>query len=361
MNPFGNWVSWGFDELSGWATGAAADIAQNVFASLAGWIIGPIADMMALAMTFALSNDGIAEGCTIDGVAECSRAAFVFDTFDRSRTVAAGMAVIFLVWGIGRAALTGDVGAVMRKFFLEAPKAVLLSALDAISNELLDPVFRDDRDQYMAGFQRFDDLSAGEGAGASFVMVILGLVVLIGSVFLWMLMMFRTVAISVLVTLAPLVAVLGVTSYAGSMQKLMRMLMALIASKIVIVLTLSLGVSVIMNTAVLRAGLDQTAVVAVAPAAPGELPPDPVALQDLGDGQAVAAAYQMGTGALVVLLALFSPMVIMQLIPDSVEQYYMFGDLDRRQGSTIRRSKRGMAAARSRVGGRSGVRRLARP
>lgn len=367
MVAFGNPFSWGFDQLTGWATGAASDIATGVFSSMVGWVVGGVSTAMGLAMQFALSNDSLAQDCSIDGVADCSRQAFIYDTFSRSRGVSAVLLVLFLVWGIGRAAVTGDFGDVMRKFFVEMPKAVLLSALilqivivmllmtDAISAQLLDPAFAADREEYFAGFERLDDLGAGEGAAASFVMLVLGFIVLVGSVFLWLLMMFRSVAISILVTLAPLVAVLGVTSYAASMQKLMRLLIALIASKIVIVLTLSLGVSVIMNTAVLRDGIEETTVIAEAPAAPGEEVPDAIEFQELNSGSATGAAYQMGTGALVVLLSLFSPMVVMQMIPDSVEQYYMFSDMNRRQSSQINRAKARVSAGVGRVTGRGRV------
>ncbi len=82
----------------------------------------------------------------------------------------------------------------------------------------------------------------------------------------------------------------------------------------------------------MSAGLDAEAVIVAPPAPPGEEPP----AIDLNPGddtaEATRVAYTLATGLLVVVASLFSPMLVMQLIPDSLEQYYAFGQAGRLSG-----------------------------
>lgn len=356
---FPNPIGWGFDRLDGWVRGAAGDITENIFSSLAGWILNSAVGLFGLVSVAVFSNDSVADGCTIDTVAGCSRASFVADTFGRSRTVAAVLLVLFTMWTIGRAALGGDVGALGRKFFFDVPKAVILVAVilqvtivmllvtDEISAFLLHPALAPDRAEFFEMMTALGDHDGGNAALASFTIVLLGSLLAVGSLGLWVLMMLRSAAIAILVTLAPLLAAASVTSYAASMQKLMKLLIAMIGMKVVIVLCMSLGVSAVMNMPWVRGGLDAQAVVAEAPTPPGEAPPGIV--EPAGDdfAEATSVAYTLATGALVVFGSLFSPMLIMQLIPDSLEQYYAFGQ----GGRLMSRANGGLRGAGSSVGG----------
>lgn len=378
---FPNPISWGFDRLTGWATGAAGDIANNVFSALTGWVLEGAFRMMTLVSALVFSNESLAAGCTTGTLEGCSRTSFIFGTFSRSRNVAAVLLVVFTVWSIGRAAISGDPGTIARKFFFEVPKAVLLAVLilqltilmllvtDEISTFLTHPALGPDRDEFFARFAEVHEDSAG-GALAGFTILLLSVAMTIGAIGVWVLMMLRSAGIAILVTLAPLIAVLSVTSYSQSMQKLMKLMWALVASKLIIVLCMSLGVSAVMNMPWVRAGLDSETVVVQPPAAPGDDIPDPIEVGDLeGAQEATAVAYQLASGALILFAAMFSPMLVMQLIPDSVEQYYAFGHGSRAMSRTnqtmlgaakspaaaVRRRSPGAAVSAGGGGGSSGA------
>ena len=114
------------------------------------------------------------------------------------------------------------------------------------------------------------------------------------------------------------------------LNKLLQMLFTVITSKAIIMLILSLGIAAMLEVPFIQAGLDPDAVVGAAPVEPGAEPTD---APDVDLAESVAAnfqtAYQLATGAMLVFAAAFSPIVIMQLLPDSVESYYAMGRVER--------------------------------
>lgn len=318
--------------------GAAANITDDIFSSITGWILTSAFAIFGFAVEIAFSNDSIAAGCNANNIGGCSRASFISETFQQSLAVSASIAAIGFIFSIIKAILHGDPGEVARRAFFETPRILFISvfllqgtmilmlATDEMAALLSHPSIGPDRDNYLGSFSVEELQTAGVDA-PSFVIAGLGVMLIIGSAFIWMLMMIRSVGIAVLVVFAPLVAALAVGGKNQMLNKLLQLLFTVITSKALIMVVLSLGIATILQVPFIQAGLDPDAVVAAPPIEPGGAD-DGVEL-----GEALAAnfqtAYQLATGAMLVFAAAFSPVVILQLLPDSVESYYAMGRVER--------------------------------
>lgn len=328
----------GLDFLEDIVTGAAGAVADDIIATISGWILSSAFAVFGFAVDIAFSNDGVVANCNADNVAECSRTGFVAETFQRSLTVSAGIAAIALIYAVMKTVITGDPGQVVRRALFDGPRIMLLSvfflqftvlimlATDEVAAALTHPAIGPARDEYLGNFTTEEFLNNPQGVqNASFVVTILGVLLIIGSVFLWMLMMLRAVVIPILIVLAPLVAAIAIGNGGESLNRLMKLLFAIITSKVIVIVTLSLGIAAMLQVPFIQAGLNPDAVVAAPPLEPG-VDGDVPAAEALAAGFEVA--YQLATGALLVLAATFSPVLILQLLPDSLEQFYAFGNAD---------------------------------
>lgn len=334
--------------------GAAQGIADDIFSSLTGWILTSAFSIFGFAVELAFANDSIAAGCNANNIADCSRTSFISETFQQSLTVSAGIAAIAFIFTIIKTILQGDPGDLARKAFFETPRIIFISvfllqgtmilmlATDEIANLLSHPSLGPQRDAYLGSFSAEELQTAGVNA-PSFVIAALGALLTIGSFFIWILMMIRSVGISVLVVIAPIIAALAVGGRNQMLNKLLQLLFAIITSKAIIMVVLSLGIATILQVPFIQAGLDPDAVIAAPPAEPGAIPDIEATL-----AEDVAAnfqtAYQLATGAMLVFAAAFSPVAILQLLPDSVESYYAMGRVDN-QIRGIRGGLRGRATA----------------
>lgn len=345
--------------------GAVGNVSNNIISTITGWILTSAFSIFGFAIDIAFSNDGIAADCPDAALGAeleaCSNASFVTQTFQRSLTVAALLAVAALIWATMKAVITGDLGQFARKAFFDAPKIMIVSTFmvqitifmllltDEISALLTQDALGPDRDQYLGSFDAQEIIDNPQILeNTSFVVAILGVLLTIGSVALWALMMLRSVVIAALLVLSPLVAVSAIAGNGESWGKLLRLMFAVIASKLVVVIILSLGITTLLQIDFINAGLNPDAVIPTAPVAPGGEP-----VEDPGAIEAVAVgfenAYQLVTGALLVFTAVFSPVLIMQLLPDSVEQFYAFNNahsISRRGRSNVIRGAKAIGTKR---------------
>lgn len=342
-------------------TGAIGNVADSIVASITGWILTSAFSIFGFAVDIAFSNDGIIAGCNADNIAECSRTSFVSETFQRSLTVSAAIALIALLYTIMKTVISGDPGQLARKALFDAPRIIITSVFllqltimimlvtDEIAGFLAHPTLGPARDDYIEGFsaqQLIDNPESIEQA--SFVVALLGLLLTIGSVLLWALMMLRSVVIAILIALAPLIAALAIGGNTDGWGRLIKLLFAVITSKIVVIVVLSLGISAMVQVPFIQQGLNPDAVVAAPPLEPGNDGEIPI-------GAAIEAnfeiAYQIATGAMLVFAATFSPMLILQLLPDSVEQYYAFSNADQIMAKQKGRGRQLGSATATRIRG----------
>lgn len=324
--------------------GAAQNITDDIFSSLTGWILTSAFSIFGFAVELAFSNDGITAGCqhNINNVEACANNSFISASFQRSLLVSAMIATIGFIFAIIKAILQGDPGDVARKAFFDTPRIlfisvfllqgviVLMLATDEIALALSHPSIGPERDAYLANFTA-EELQTSGVEAPSFVIAALGVLLTVGSFFIWLLMMIRSVGISVLVVIAPIVAALAVGGRNQMLNKLLQLLFTVITSKAIIMVVLSLGIAAMLQVPFIDAGLEPAAVLEGDLNEPNEID----VTEDPTDGLAedVAAnfqtAYQLATGAMLVFAAAFSPIVILQLLPDSVESYYAMGNVGR--------------------------------
>ena len=213
------------------------------------------------------------------------------------RTVAVTLLLGFIFLGLLQGLLAGDVNAMLRRVAGDLPFAVigmiattvivakLLELTDALSTAVLD----------QSGGQAVDFLSGFgvqvTGATQGFAAVLLGIVAVLAAFFVWVELMVRSVLVYVLVALSPLAFAASVWPVAkGIVRKLAELLVAIILSKLVVCIAISVGVAAL-------AGHGDVTTTAAAS----------------GDPATSLGALFVGTAVLG--LAAFAPFMLLKLIP----------------------------------------------
>jgi hypothetical protein len=213
------------------------------------------------------------------------------------RTVAVTLLLGFVLLGLLQGLLAGDANAMLRRVVSDLPFAVLgmiattvivaklLDLTDALSTAVLG----------QSGGQAVDFLSGFgvqvTGATQGFAAVLLGIVAVLAAFFVWVELMVRSVLVYVLVALSPLAFAASVWPVAkGIVRKLAELLIAIILSKLVVCIAISVGV------AALAGNQNSTA--------PAN-----------GSGDPGASLGALFVGTAVLGLAAFAPFMLLKLIP----------------------------------------------
>jgi hypothetical protein len=211
----------------------------------------------------------------------------------------AGVALLaFVFLGLIQGLLAGDVAAMMRRIAADLPAAVLgmigttvivgklLELTDALSTAVLTHS-GDESVHFLSGFG-----AAANGATLGFAAVLVGLVAVIAGLLLWVELILRSVLVYILVALSPLsFAAMVWPSARGVLRRTIELLLAVIFSKLVVCITISVGV----------------AALASAGNADGS-----------GTGVSGQVASSMGTlfvGTAILVMAAFAPFLVLKLIP----------------------------------------------
>jgi hypothetical protein len=252
------------------------------------------------------------------------------DTYALTQALAAGFLVGVLWWSIGAAALKGDVGAVGRRLFIDAPKVVVgstamlavLAAAAAATGEL---------EGWVVGsigspagpFAALEVAALDDTSEVSLVamlpVLVISAAIVVVSVGLALFLVIRFAAVNLLVVFVPLALLGQVTPYSSMARLLLEKLLALLLSKTVILISLSVAGTLIGDPG---SGTDQVFFSEPAPAAPGEEvaavdieAAERARLADSVDGFGLLGSMLAGLGVLVV--AGFSPVMLFQLIPSA--------------------------------------------
>jgi hypothetical protein len=213
------------------------------------------------------------------------------------RNVAVTLLLGFVLLGLLQGLLAGDVNAMLRRVASDLPFAVLgmiattvivaklLDLTDALSTAVLD----------QSGGQAVDFLSGFgvqvTGATEGFAAVLLGIVAVLAAFFVWVELMVRSVLVYVLVALSPLAFASSVWPVArGLVRKLAELLVAIILSKLVVCIAISVGVAALAGNE------------------------DPAAAAS-GSGVPAASLGALFVGTAVLGLAAFAPFMLLKLIP----------------------------------------------
>lgn len=214
------------------------------------------------------------------------------------RNVAVALLLGFVFLGIIQGLFAGDIGGMIRRVAVDLPTAILgMIATTVIVDKLLQltdalsaAVLTHSGDQavhFLSGFG-VTITSATQG----FAAVMVGLVAIVAGFFVWVELIVRSVLVYILVALSPLTfAAMVWPSARGVLRRTVELLLAVILSKLVICIALSVGVAALAGAG--NAGGPDAGV---------------------GDG----AAASMGTlfvGTAILAMAAFAPFLILKLIP----------------------------------------------
>lgn len=221
---------------------------------------------------------------------------------DRAQTLVREVATLALVLTLGflllaliQGLFAGDVGAMVRATLLEVPMTILATVALVAVTELLLGLVDGASSMVLAGvpealghfFEGFGSVSTIESGGFS-AMFMVG-VFIVGAILVWIELVVRSSLIYLLMAAAPLTLAARVWPAArGAWKRLAELGIALIASKFVIALALGLGAA------------------ALAGGGPAN--------GDLGTQAGLDLAGLL-TGASLMLLAAFSPFVVLRLLP----------------------------------------------
>lgn len=214
------------------------------------------------------------------------------------RNIAAVLLLGFVLLGIIQGLMAGDVGGMIRRIAADLPAAVLgMVATTVVVGKLLEltdalsaAVLTNSDGQavhFLSGFG-----VTVTGATQGFAAVLVGLVAVIAGLLVWVELMIRSVLVYILVALSPLsFAAMVWPSARGVLRRTVELLLAVILSKLVICIAISVGVAALSGAG--NAGGPDAGV---------------------GDG----AAASMGTlfvGTAILAMAAFAPFLVLKLIP----------------------------------------------
>ena len=299
---FPNPVTWVIDEVGGFVGGVVSDAFEVMIGGLTAWVIDAVVWVVNGVFHFFL--DATDPNVQADW--------FVGGDGPYATTVAIGatLLVAFTLIGIVQGVLAGDVGGMFRQMALHVPVAVLgmvglVSAtqfLVALTDELSRSVLMRFEEDIHAFERVVGSLAVlGGSTATAFVIFVLGLVAVMAGLVLVAELVVRSALVYLVVALAPLVFAAQVwPAMRSSGRRLLELLVALIVSKLVIAVGLTVAAAAIVGTG---SGGEVTS-----------LPPPEVVAEDPGGSVTQAVGILLAALAAFGVSA-FSPLLITKLLP----------------------------------------------
>lgn len=290
MGWLGDAFGWVWDHTLGPVVeGAAGFVWDQIIGGIVGWIVDAVAWFVGRVLSL------LEETTRVN-----LRAGWFLDPGGPYRTVLAIAAVLlvgFVFLGLLQGLLAGDPMAMLSRVVRDLPLAVLgMVCTIAIGSKLLElsdalsrGVLRGggDNSKEVLRVMSHSESFAGQ---TSFVIAVLGLLVIIAALFVWVELVIRSALIYLLIAFSPLVLAAMVWPTArGMVRKFAELAVALIFSKVVIAIAFSVGaaaLSGIGNTGHANAGEELT-----------------------------ASAGTLFSGLVIFCLAAFAPFVLLKLFP----------------------------------------------
>jgi hypothetical protein len=307
-------VSWVWDKATsmlGDAAGAAVGWSfEKVIGGLVAWVLDGVS--WAVRAVF-----GFIDSSTSPNVA----ASWFVGSGDHAGpyrmmlTVAAGLLLLFVFAGIIQGVLAGDTGGMARRMLVDLPTAVAgmvsLVAVTQILVTLTDQLSAGILSSFGGEVRAFLDQVASVGsltggAATALVIFLLGLGTLLAALVIFVELVIRSALIYLVVGLCPLAfAALVWPATRGVLRRTLELLAALILSKLVVALALSIGAAALGGA------------MTSAPVAGGLSPPTAaVAAPSQSDAASVtSAAGVLLAGLATFAVACFSPFVVLRLFP----------------------------------------------
>jgi type IV secretion system protein TrbL len=263
---------------------------EKVAQGIASWVLGAVAFFVDGIVNFLLTSARPnVEAAWFSGPGS---------PYATVRNIAGVLLLGFLFLGLIQGLLAGDATAMIRRVAADLPAAVLgmigttvivgklLELTDALSAAVL----------AHSGGQAVHFLSGfgvtANGATQGFAAVLLGLVAVIAGLLLWIELMVRSVLIYILVALSPLsFAAMVWPSARGVLHRTIELLLAVILSKLVVCVAISVGVAALAGAG--TAGGNNAGI----------------------GGQATVSMGTLFVGTSILVIAAFAPFLVLKLIP----------------------------------------------
>jgi len=299
---FPNPIGWAVDQVSGFVGDVATAGFEMVIGGLTAWVVDAVVWVVGGVFNFFL--DSTDPNVQADW--------FVSSDGPYGTTVAIGATLLvgFVLAGITQGVLAGDVGDMLKQVGFHLPVSVIgmvglvsiVQALIRLTDELSTGVlsrFGDNVSDFTSVVTSISTLSGG--TATAFIVFLLGLVTVIAGVILVAELVIRAALIYIVVALAPLVFAAQMWSALRGMgRKLLELVVALVVSKLVIAIALSVAAAAMVGTG---SGGEVTA-----------LPPPEVAAEDPGGSVTQAVGILLAAVAAFGVAA-FSPLLVVKLMP----------------------------------------------
>lgn len=267
---------WGFDQVA---------------EGIANWVLEAVAFFVEGTVRFLLES-----GSPNLTAAWFSGAGSPFATV---RDIAALMLLGFLFLGLIQGLLAGDIGGMVRRMAVDLPGAIIgMAATTVVVDRLLlltdamsAAVLQNADGQALHFLSGFGVAVAGLNGG--FAAVLLGLVAIIAGFLVWVELMIRSVMVYVIVAMSPLAFAATVWPAAkGVLRRMVELLIAIILSKLVIAIAISVGVASLSGAGTATA------------------PTDSAPVDELAAGMG-----NLFVGTAILAMAAFAPFMLLKLIP----------------------------------------------
>jgi hypothetical protein len=295
-------ITWVIDKVAGFVGGIATDAFQVLIGGLTAWVIDAVVWVVNGVFHFFLD--------ATDPNVQADWFVGRHGPYAATAAIGATLLVAFTLFGIVQGVLAGDVGGMFRQMALHVPVAVigmvglvtatqlLVALTDALSRSVLTR-FEED----VHGFERVvGSLSMLSGGPATaFVVFVLGLVAVLAGLVLVAELVVRSALVYIVVALAPLVFAAQVwPALRGAGRRMLELLVALIVSKLVIAVGLTVAAAAIVGTG---SGGEVTS-----------LRPPEVVAEDPGGSVTQAVGILLAAVAAFGVSA-FSPLLLTKLLP----------------------------------------------
>lgn len=312
----------------GWVAGKAGDVvagtAEGVLNAVAGWVLDGAFFMAGLVFDaiFTVNSPQLTSGWFSGAGSPYSLMA----------NIGVSLLGAVVVIGVIRGVLTGDVGMMTRRFTVGLPSVVLiLTTIVAFAQIAVDLTDYISEWLWTQGGNNAGTMSeelaavrialvAFGGSGViPFVLVVAAGVLLVAALLIFVVLLIRASLIYLLVALVPLAALALVSGHRAMFTKTIELLFAFIVSKIVIVLSLVIGLSGFAAISGDRpseiagptlTGPDGTPIELIA-----NVDPDCDSDCEVDSSGVIAALGAMLVGAACFVLGVFSPWMLMRLMP----------------------------------------------
>lgn len=221
--------------------------------------------------------------------------------FATVRNIAALTLLAFLFLGLIQGLLAGDIGGMIRRMALDLPGAIIgmaattvvVDRLLALTDAMSAAVLQNANGQALHFLSGFGVGVAAAGPAGGFAAVLLGLIAIIAAFLVWVELMIRSVLVYVIVAMSPLAFAATLwPSAKGVLRKMIELLVAVIFSKLVIAIAISVGVAALSGAGTANA------------------PADTGLVDDVAAGMG-----NLFVGTAILAMAAFSPFLLLKLIP----------------------------------------------